>query len=200
MLSFDYEQRLWDAGYRHIAGVDEVGRDAWAGPIVAAAVILPADFDTSALRDSKTMTKRARELGAVVIKARCVAWSVAEVSSAEIDKIGLTRANKKVLRLAVLALATSPHYVLVDGNMGINVDMATVNLVDGDATIPSIAAASVVAKVYRDQLMADYAPAYPGYGFEQHVGYGTARHQAALQQHGVCPLHRRSFRPILKFL
>ena len=200
MPTLEKELMLLEKGYTCVAGVDEVGRGAWAGPIVAAAVILPHGFDVSTLRDSKAMTRNARERVFDQIEKQGASYALGIVEPGHIDKGGLTRANKRVMRSAVLGLPQQPDFVLVDGLMPITIPMEYELIVDGDAKISAIAAASIVAKVIRDRLMRGYHKIYPEYGFYNHVGYGTKQHQLAIKQYGVCALHRRSFRPIAQYL
>lgn len=190
----EIEKDLRRRGYKLMAGVDEVGRGPLAGPVVAAAVILSEDFDLPGLNDSKELTAEKREDLVVKIKKQAVAWAVAEASAREIDKLNILNASKLAMRRAVKGLGVVPDFVLVDA-VALNVtDVAQMAVVKGDSKCASIAAASVVAKVYRDALMCELAEKYPGYGFERHFGYGTVEHYFALEVRGECSAHRKSFK------
>ncbi len=188
------------AGYRYIAGVDEVGRGALAGPLVAAAVILPEDFDHPDLADSKTLSPSKREtLYEIIVKA-ALAWAVGEVSPEEIDALGVLQASLLAMSRAVTGLSSTPELLLVDGRFPIPGWRGPQKaVVDGDALCASVAAASILAKVTRDRLMVSLNATYPAYGFAQHKGYGTREHLEALRMHGPCPIHRRTFRPVSDF-
>ena len=198
-----WERQLWDGGYSRIAGVDEVGRGALAGPLVAAAVILPECegdlFDVEpgwhAIRDSKTIIHRRRSVLAEWIHASGALISIAEVCNEELDQIGVAAANRTAMERAVAGLALDPDMLVIDA-MTLDLDTPQIGIIDGDAQSLSIAAASIVAKVHRDSLMLDLDREYPAYGFARHKGYGVAAHVAALSQHGPCPVHRRSFAPV----
>jgi ribonuclease HII len=180
-----------------VAGVDEAGRGPVAGPVVAAAVVLPFGFDPEGITDSKKMTARAREAAfeRILTVAR-VGIGVADAD--EIDRINILRATHEAMRRALAALPVAPEGVLVDGLPVPDLHERCEAVVRGDALHPCISAASVVAKVTRDALMAINDAAYPHYGFARHKGYGTRAHLAALAEHGPCPLHRRSFAPVLQ--
>ena len=195
------ETELWQAGYRLVAGADEVGRGAWAGPVVAAAVILPPDPIRLApllgsVDDSKKLTPRVRERLFSTIQAGALAVGVGRASAAEIDALGIAPANRLALRRAVEALAVRPDFLLLDFLTLPDLPLAQRGVPHGDACSLTIAAASIIAKVTRDAWMGKQDALYPGYGFARHKGYGTAAHQAALDQIGPCPLHRRSFAPV----
>lgn len=184
-----------------VAGVDEAGRGPLAGPVIAAAVILSADQPIEGLRDSKKLTARQRERLAVEIRGRAAAYSIASASVEEIDELNILRATLLAMKRAVEGLQPQPVTVLVDGNRAPVLEgMAVRTIIDGDNLEPAIAAASILAKTVRDQLMLDYAEAFPGYGFEKHKGYGTAAHMAALRELGACEIHRRSFAPVARVL
>jgi ribonuclease HII len=194
-----YELALWRAGISRVAGVDEVGRGALAGPLVAAAVVLPPFFEApwlAELRDSKLLTPARRETLAALIRRDALAVGLGAVSAAVIDRAGLTAANHAAMAAAVAGLRCRPDFLLIDAVplCGVEVDQAA--LIDGDACCVSVACAAVVAKVVRDRLMARHDAAVPGYGFARHKGYGTAEHLAALERFGPSPLHRRSFAPL----
>jgi ribonuclease HII len=196
-----YENRLWAGGYRYVAGLDEAGRGAWAGPVVAAAVILPPDEPALAahlagVRDSKQLTAARREVLLESIRQVALAWGVGAVSPAEIDDIGIVPATRKAMALALQTLAPPAEYLLIDHLTLPEVALPQKSLPKGDAHILSIAAASIVAKVSRDRMMADLELVLPGYGFGQHKGYGTAQHRVALEALGPSPLHRLSYAPL----
>ena len=178
------------------AGCDEAGRGPLAGPVYAAAVILPQDFHHPLLNDSKQMTERARETLRPIIEAEAVAWAVEAVSAEEIDRLNILWASITGMQRAVRRLSVKPEFLLIDGNRFRPFDgypYATV--VHGDATYASIAAASVLAKTYRDEFMRKIALEYPQYGWERNMGYPTPEHIAAVKQYGLTPYHRRSFHP-----
>ncbi len=195
-----FEQLARAAGALSIAGVDEVGRGALFGPVVAAAVILPADCHASmlqaeGLRDSKQLDREQRERLDGIIRSCAVAVAVAEVDAVTIDRINIYQATKLAMLKAVQALAGAPDHLLIDA-MHLAHPCAQTSIVYGDSRSLSIAAASVVAKVYRDARMSTLHLDYPVYGLHEHKGYGTPAHQLALLRHGPSPLHRRSFRPV----
>ncbi|HEY8487808.1 MAG TPA: ribonuclease HII [Thermaerobacter sp.] len=181
------------AGGLLAAGVDEVGRGCLAGPVVAAAVILPRGADLPGLDDSKRLTPTAREELAARVRRQALAWAVGLATPAEIDALNIARATRLAMRRALDALPVAPQRVLVDGRPPGDLGYPLEALVDGDARLAAIAAASVVAKVFRDGWMARLDAVYPGYGFAQHKGYATAAHRDALARLGPCPEHRRSF-------
>ena len=188
-----FEQRLAQQGFTRIAGVDEAGRGAWAGPMIAAAVVLPADFDCEDLDDSKKLTKAKREACYERVVADAVCWTVVKATPARIDRKGLHRSNKAILREAVTTMAPPPDYVLCDGWPLERLAIPHLSIKKGDAVTASVAAASIVAKVERDRIMERYAKRYPEFGFEQNKGYGTPEHRAALEQLGPTQIHRLSF-------
>lgn len=179
-----------------ICGVDEAGRGPLAGPVFAAAVILNDPPRIQGLADSKKLTAKRRDALFGEIKLHAVAWAVASASVEEIDEINILQASLLAMRRAVLALAPQPATILVDGLHVPKVLMPARAIVQGDATVPAISAASILAKVARDALMLELHAAYPEYGFDRHKGYGTALHMAALQRLGATPAHRRSFAPV----
>ena len=183
-----------------IAGVDEVGRGPLAGDVVAAAVILDPARPIEGLRDSKKLTEARREALAVQIREHAVAWAVARASVAEIDKLNILHASMLAMKRAVEALTPQPGYVLVDGNRLPVWQYASEPVVKGDDRVPAIAAASILAKVQRDNELVALEQRYPGYGFAKHKGYPTAAHLAALRELGVTPVHRRSFAPVRELL
>ena len=175
-------------------GCDEAGRGPLAGPVVAAAVILPAGELPKGLNDSKKLTEKARERLYGEITESAVAWAVAEASAADIDEINILNASLLAMRRAIDALSVPPQFALIDGNQTRGFTLPVRAVVKGDALCPSISAASVLAKVTRDRMMLRLDEEYPGYGFAAHKGYPTAAHYAALAALGPCPQHRRSFR------
>jgi ribonuclease HII len=191
-----YERPLWEAGLKLVAGVDEVGVGPLAGPVVAAAVILEPGCSIDAVDDSKQLDRAVRERLDSVIRTRAVAFAVASCSVEEIDRLNILRASCEAMRRAVVALAVVPEHLLVDARRVPGVAVQQTGIIDGDAKSQSIAAASIVAKVYRDALMTELGRRHPGYGFECHKGYATAEHLRALRTLGPCELHRRSFEPV----
>jgi ribonuclease HII len=192
------------AQYRYdgpVAGVDEAGRGPLAGPVVAAAVILHPQRMIDGLDDSKKLSARRRERVAGVIKASALAWSVAWADAAEIDALNILHATMLAMRRAILGLSIMPSAVQVDGNRLPNLrfdrhQLAGEAIVRGDALVPAISAASIIAKTTRDCIMVHMDRLYPGYGFARHKGYGTEIHRARLREHGPCEQHRRSFAPV----
>jgi len=183
-----------------VAGVDEVGRGPLAGPVVSAAVILPQRYDLPGLTDSKKLSAKKREALASQIKEQAVTWALGTASVDEIDEINILHATMLAMQRAVSELAIVPDHVLVDGNRTPDFGIPAKAIVGGDGLEPVISAASIIAKVARDQLMRDFAEVYPNYGFERNSGYPTKQHRDALLEHGVTPIHRRSFAPVRKAL
>ncbi|MCB1690825.1 MAG: ribonuclease HII [Halioglobus sp.] len=183
-----------------IAGVDEVGRGPLAGEVVAAAVILDPTRPIEGLRDSKKLSAPRREALALLIRERALAWSIASATVAEIDELNILQASLLAMHRAVRALDPQPGHVLVDGNRLPRWDYSSEPVVRGDDRVPAIAAASILAKVCRDNALVELESRYPGYGFAAHKGYPTAAHLEALQTLGVTPVHRRSFGPVKKLL
>ena len=179
-----------------LCGVDEAGRGPLAGPVVAAAVMLDPRQHIDGLRDSKKLSAAARERLADEIRMRAAAWCVAEASVEEIDRLNILHATMLAMQRAVAGLGHTPDDVWVDGNRCPNWGWRSQAVVKGDDKVAAIAAASILAKTSRDQYMCRLHEEYPAYGFAQHMGYGTAAHMAALQAHGACPQHRRSFGPV----
>ena len=175
------------------AGVDEAGRGSLAGPVVAAAVILPPDAELPGLTDSKLLRPATRVRLAEAIRAQAVAYAVAAVEALEIDATDILRATLRAMTLAVSGLIPQPDLVLVDGNTLPGLSIPAQAIVRGDRIVPAISAASVLAKVTRDSIMDGWAVRFPAYGFAQHKGYGTAVHLAQIAEHGPCAIHRRSF-------
>lgn len=208
--SLRWERELWRQGYQSVAGVDEVGRGAWAGPIVAAAVIVPREHIAKLtrqpwwgkVRDSKALAPKVRIEIARAARP-FITYSIARVESSVIDKFGIGPTNLRVVQLAVKRLAEQPDFVLADFVAGLGLAVAGVParaVVGGDARIASIALASIIAKVERDSIMVALDAQYPGYGFSKHKGYGTAQHRLRLARLGPCPAHRRSYRPVANAL
>lgn len=179
-----------------VAGVDEAGRGPLAGPVVAAAVILDELQPIKGLADSKTLTALRRERLFDEIRAKALCCSIAEASVEEIEQLNILQATLLAMRRAVEGLRLKPQLVLVDGNRLPVLGMRAEAIVKGDATVPAISAASILAKVHRDRWCAEYDQQFPQYGFGRHKGYGTAEHLTALAAHGVCPQHRKTFRPV----
>ena len=194
--SFVLEDAARASGARRIAGVDEVGRGPLFGPVVAAAVILAPGCRIEGLTDSKKLNPRRREELEPEIRQNAVSWAIAEVDAATIDRINIRQASLEAMRRAVSQLPLSPDYLLIDGRDTIPFDCPQQAVISGDALSLSIAAASVLAKVYRDRLLVDFDRQFPGYGLARHKGYGTADHLAALARLGPTPQHRRSFHPV----
>lgn len=193
-----HERTARNDGRCIIAGVDEAGRGPLAGPVIAAAIVLPEDFDLTGITDSKKLTHTAREAAyGRLCETPGVLIGVGSMDAPEIDRLNILRATHQAMRLAVQNLPLGPDVVLVDGLPVGNLHEDCRNLVKGDSLSASIAAASIVAKVTRDRMMCGlYHEQYPAYNFSRHKGYGTAEHLAALTLHGPCPLHRRSFAPV----
>ena len=187
------ERRLWESGVRHIVGVDEVGRGAWAGPISVGAVVVPRERRIYKVRDSKMLTEAEREAMFDRIAAWCERWAVGHASERECDELGMSAAQKLAAQRAIDQLGVEPDHVLIDGNWDFVRRGTTQRIVRGDATSLSISAASILAKVTRDRLMRSAATHYPFYSFEMNKGYPGPRHKAALQYLGPSLIHRRSW-------
>ena len=190
-----YEKAARAQGARCVAGVDEVGRGALFGPVVAAAVILPPDTRIRGLRDSKQLVREDRERLVKSVERKAMAIAIEEVDSETIDRVNIYQATRLAMTAAVKKLVVSPDHLLIDA-MRLDLECAQTSIIYGDSLSISIAAASVVAKVYRDGRMREYHDIYPQYGLASHKGYSTPEHLAALDKHGPCPLHRKSFRPV----
>lgn len=185
---------------RLTAGVDEAGRGPLAGPVVVAAVILPATYDLACLDDSKRLTALKRERLQPQIEAQAIAWSVEFVTAQEIDRVNILQATMNGMQRAVEKLSPAPLRAMIDGNRAPSLSCEVTTVIGGDGLIPSISAASVLAKVYRDRLMLKFHRQYPEYGFDRHKGYPTAHHLERLNTLGPCEIHRRSFAPVRKAL
>jgi len=188
------------AGRVMVAGIDEVGRGPLAGPVVAAAVVLPDGKAVDGLTDSKALSPRRREALAAQIRERAVDWALGRAEVAEIDRLNILNATMLAMQRAVRGLKDLPQQALVDGNRCPDLGCRASAVIGGDRTVPCISAASILAKVARDAEMVVMDEIYPGYGFAQHKGYGTAAHRAALQTLGPAPIHRRSFAPVGELL
>jgi ribonuclease HII len=192
----DFDRDRSDGGRLRLAGVDEAGRGCWAGPVVAAAVVLPPDWLPAGLNDSKQVAADRREQLYGQIVASALSWGACAVSAGHIDRVNILQATLTAMARAVAKLQPPPDVVLVDGRQTPDVPMAAEALIGGDGTSAAIAAASIVAKVLRDRVMTALDRRYPVYGFAAHKGYGTAAHRQALAAHGPCRLHRCSYKPI----
>jgi ribonuclease HII len=190
-----YEKAARAQGATCIAGVDEVGRGSLFGPVVAAAVVLPPDTRIRGLRDSKQLVREDRERLAAVVERKAIAIALDEVDSETIDRVNIYQASRLAMTAAVRKLTVTPDHLLVDA-MRLDVECAQTSIIYGDSLSISVAAASVVAKVYRDRRMREFHEIYPQYGLASHKGYSTPEHLAALEKHGPCPLHRKTFRPV----
>jgi ribonuclease HII len=189
-----YERGLREQGFHLIAGVDEAGRGALAGPLVAAAVILPPEFDLDGINDSKVLTALQRESAFARIVGDAVAWSACRCMPTRIDRRGLQKTNVWLLRRCITTLSVVPDYVLSDGFPVKRLGIPNLSIKKGDAVTASVAAASIVAKVTRDRMMDRYHRRFPAYGFDHNRGYGTREHRDAIRRHGPSPIHRYSFK------
>ncbi|MDQ3130772.1 MAG: ribonuclease HII [Acidobacteriota bacterium] len=197
-IGIDFENQAFAEGFRFIAGVDEVGRGCLAGAVVAAAVILDLSKPLPEfLNDSKKLSEKKRLLIDREIRENAVAFSIAQVEAEEIDRINILQATKKAMRLAIENLQPKADFLLIDALQLKEISTPQKAIIKGDAISASIAAASIIAKTYRDNLMRELDAIYPEYNFAKHVGYGTKAHFDALRQHGACPLHRKSFRGVI---
>ena len=193
-IMLTHERRLWESGRSYIAGVDEVGRGPLAGPVVAAAVILPQDFDVLGIDDSKKLSPKKREELFDIIREKALAWSVGWVGPERIDEINILEATKEAMTQAVQGLSLQPDHVLIDGNFTVRaLALPQTAIVKGDANSTSIAAASILAKVTRDRYMEEMDSVYPGYAFASNKGYGTKAHYDGLKAQGPTPIHRKTF-------
>ncbi len=194
------ELALWQAGYARVAGLDEAGRGAWAGPVVAAAVILPPDAAVAGrlagVADSKQLSAGQRERLFDLVQGEATAWAAGVIPAAQIDGQGIAAATRAAMQAALASLAPAADFLLIDYVRLAGLATPQRSLPQGDSKVLSIAAASIVAKVTRDRLMVELDQRFPGYGFRQHKGYGTAGHQASLRQLGPCAEHRMSFQPV----
>jgi len=203
-----FEEEGYASGFRAIAGIDEVGRGPLAGPVVAAAVVLPRGYLHPDIKDSKLLKKNQREKLSPLIRRDAVCWGIGVVEAEEIDRLNIHQASLLAMVRAISRLGAAPDCALIDGNQSIPAPLFRLGefsganslfqktIIKGDRSCVSIAAASIVAKVARDEIMLEYHRQYPEYGFAEHKGYGCAAHFAALRRHGASPIHRRSFRPV----
>jgi len=199
--SLQHEHSLREQGWTRVVGIDEAGRGPLAGPVVAAAVVLPCDFHHTDLDDSKRLTAEKREqLFAEITGHSEIAWAMAVVETEEIDRLNILRASHEAMRRAVAALVMTVDHALIDGLPVLPFPIPQTALVGGDGLSFSIAAASVIAKVTRDRIMVEMDSRHPGYEFAQHKGYGTVLHLAKLRAHGPCAIHRKSFFPVQQSL
>ena len=190
-----YEKELYSQGFSLIAGVDEVGRGPLAGPVVAAAVILPKNCKIKDLNDSKKIPKKKHEEIFQAVKDKALAIGIGIMDNHVIDQVNIYEATKLAMKEAISQLEPQPEHLLIDA-MKLDLPITQTSIIKGDANSLSIAAASIVAKVTRDKIMANYDQEFPGYDFSQNAGYGTAKHLEGLEKHGVTPIHRKSFEPI----
>ena len=197
-IGLDFENQAIAEGFRLIAGIDEVGRGCLAGAVVAAACILDLSKPLpEGLNDSKKLTAKRREQIAEELKETALGYSIGQVEAEEIDRINILQATKKAMRLAVENLIPKADFLLIDALQLKEIPLPQKAIIKGDAISASIAAASILAKTYRDSQMRELNKVYPEYGFASHVGYGTKAHFEAIRKHGACPLHRKSFRGVL---
>jgi ribonuclease HII len=198
--SLDFEKNFWKNGIRLVAGIDEAGRGAWAGPVTAAAVILPADpkvlHTLYGVRDSKQMTAHQRDYWKHVIRKVSLSWSIGWGTVEEIDRVGILNATRLAMKRAVHGLKMVPLHLLIDAVQIKSLDIPQTSLIKGDVRVLSISAASVLAKTARDERMIHLDKSFPSYGFARHKGYGTVIHRDALSQFGPCKIHRFSFAPV----
>lgn len=193
MDKLEYERELLAKGYKYICGVDEVGRGPLAGPVVCAAVIMPLDNIIEGVDDSKKLSAKKRERLAEEIQKIAIACHISLVDAQTIDEINILEATKLCMKNAVEGLTVKPDYVITDGNMTLDIAMPQMSIVKGDAKSYTIGCASIVAKVYRDKLMDEYAEEYPQYDFIHNKGYGTKKHIDGIKSYGLSPIHRKTF-------
>lgn len=193
MLEYKIENELIEEGYEHVCGVDEAGRGPLCGPVVAAACILPSGFIIEGLNDSKKLTPKKRKQLYEIIKQNAVAYCIAEASVEEIDELNILEADMLAMRRAVAGLSVKADFAIIDGNVSRGFDIPTMTLIKGDSLSPSVAAASILAKVARDEMCEQMDRDYPQYGIAKHKGYGTKQHMEALRKYGPSPIHRRKF-------
>jgi ribonuclease HII len=197
-IGLDFERQAIAEGFRYVAGVDEVGRGCLAGAVVAAAVILDLSKPLpEGLNDSKKVSAKNRERITEEIKENALAYSIGQIEADEIDRINILQATKKAMRLAIENLDPKPDFLLIDAIQLKEINLPQKAIIHGDAISASIAAASIIAKTYRDKLMQEISEIYPEYGFAKHVGYGTKVHFEALRKYGACEIHRKTFRGVL---
>ena len=194
--NFRHEHKLYKQGYKFIAGLDEAGRGSLAGPLVAGAVILKPKIKIKGINDSKLLAPKKRQRLFIAITKNCVAWASGIVTSKEVDSLGIVSANRLAFERAVKKLPVIPDYLLVDGIRIFDSNISSEFIIKGDQKILSIAAASIIAKVIRDQILKNLGRFYPEYNFERHKGYGTKEHLELIRQYGVSEIHRLSFEPM----
>ena len=187
-----YEKEFLQKGYTLIGGVDEVGRGPLAGPVVCASVIMPLDDIIEGVDDSKKLSKKKRELLYDKIIEKAISYSIKQVEPSVIDEINILNATKQCMKNAIETLSVKPNVVLIDA-VKLDLNVETFSIIKGDLKSYTIGCASIIAKVYRDRLMEEYAKIYPEYGFEKHSGYGTKQHITAIKEIGACPIHRKTF-------
>lgn len=188
-----FENELHAEGIRYIAGIDEVGRGPLAGPVVAAAVVLPEDFDVIGVNDSKKLSEKKREELFEIIKEKAVSFAFGIVDNETIDEINILESTKKAMKEAVEGLDVQPEHLLIDAVNLADVDIPQTPIIKGDEKCVSVAAASILAKVTRDRMMVEYSEIYKDYSFEKNKGYGTKAHYEGIEKAGICPIHRKSF-------
>lgn len=198
-MMMQMERERHQQGYRYVAGIDEVGRGPLAGPVVAAAVILPEDFHHVLVNDSKQLSASQRTELAAIIKQEAIAYGIGIMDETVIDNVNIYEATKLAMQQAIDSMAVTPDYLLLDA-MQLDNGIPQESLIKGDARSAAIAAASIIAKVERDEMMVRYAEQYPGYDFEHNMGYGTAKHLAGLAKHGITKIHRKTFAPVKQYL
>lgn len=190
----EYEKKCYENGYKYVAGIDEAGRGPLAGPVVAAAVILPKDCLIEGVNDSKKVSEKKREKLYDIIIENSIAWGVGIVDNNVIDEINILNATRKAMHVAIEELQVKPDYILIDAEKKVDTNgIPYLPIIKGDALSISIAAASIIAKVTRDRIMREYDKIFPMYGFEKHKGYGTKAHVEAIRENGLCMIHRKSF-------
>lgn len=191
-----FEKIFWDQGFFPVAGTDEAGRGCLAGPVVAAAVILPKDIDLPNVTDSKVLSPKQRESLISQIQKKCISWAISEMPPEEIDKTNILQASLKAMARAIGQLTPEPVALLVDGNQPVPTHITQKTIVKGDSRSLSIAASSILAKVHRDRIMVQLHKEFPQYGFDKHKGYPTKFHKETLIKHGPCPYHRITFKGV----
>ena len=199
MANLEYESKYYDLGYEYIAGSDEAGRGPLAGPLVVAACILPKGYTNELINDSKKLTDKKRRYLFEIIKKDALAYHIEVIDIETIDKINIYQASKLGMKICLEKLSIKPDVALLDA-MNLDLDYPVESIIKGDEKSISIAAASILAKVYRDDLMIEYAKVYPGYDFEKNKGYGTKKHLEALETKGITPIHRKTYDPVKTML
>ncbi len=195
--TYEYEHKAYDSGFKCVCGIDEAGRGPLAGPVFAAAVVLPVDCEIPGLNDSKKLTEKKRDALFEVIIEKAIAYSVASASEKEIDEINILNATYLAMNRAFDGLSVKPDMALIDGNREPGVDATQKTVVKGDSKSMSIAAASILAKVSRDRYMLEIAKLYPQYEFQKHKGYGTKLHYERIREHGISDVHRKTFLKVI---